>query len=343
RRTQTPQSEFRPVRGGDGWCAGRTPGRTKRLSRPGRDTSHARTGPGAGAYRYSPCRAPVSRRVDCRVRLLRRGPGGVGPPLTWGAAGLRGKPTAGNQGPRVLARGRPSGDDGNDGRRDRPGSRPAASRGGAMSTENAPVKRRVVLTGISSRAWEHPADKGAMAALRELRGFDDVLKALSGIWDERAWRMMFLGGAIRSDHRQHPRVHRLFAEAAATLDVTSLPELYVEMSPLINAQCVGMTKPFIVVTSAAVAQLDDEELRYILGHEIGHMLSGHAVYRTMMLILRNLATNLAWLPIGSIALRGIIAALQEWWRKAELSADRAGLLAGQDTSAALRAHMKMAG
>jgi Zn-dependent protease with chaperone function len=212
-----------------------------------------------------------------------------------------------------------------------------------MSTENAPVKRRVVLTGISSRAWEHPADKGALAALRELRGFDDVLKALSGIWDERAWRMMFLGGAIRSDHRQHPRVHRLFAEAAATLDVTSLPELYVEMSPLINAQCVGMTKPFIVVTSAAVAQLDDEELRYILGHEIGHMLSGHAVYRTMMLILRNLATNLAWLPIGSIALRGIIAALQEWWRKAELSADRAGLLAGQDTSAALRAHMKMAG
>jgi peptidase M48-like protein len=98
-----------------------------------------------------------------------------------------------------------------------------------------------------------------------------------------------------------------------------------------------------VVTSAAVAQLDDEELRYILGHEVGHMLSGHAVYRTMMLILRNLATNLAWLPIGSIALRGIIAALQEWWRKAELSADRAGLLAGQDTSAALRAHMKMAG
>lgn len=212
-----------------------------------------------------------------------------------------------------------------------------------MLNENAPVKRRVVLTGISSRAWEHPADRGALTALRELRGFDEVLKALSGMWNERAWRLQYLGGAIRADHRQHSRVHRLFAEAAATLDVVNLPELYVEMSPALNAQCIGMTKPFIVVTNRAVEALDDEELRYILGHELGHLGSGHAIYRTMLIILTRLSANLAWLPIGSIALRGIIVALHEWWRKAELSADRAGLLAGQDTSAALRAHMKLAG
>src|SRR6266480_6540119 len=84
--------------------------------------------------------------------------------------------------------------------------------------ETAPVRRRVVLTGISSRAWEHPADRGALTALRELRGFDEVLKAISGLWNERAWRLEYLGRAIRVDHRQHPRVHRLFAEAAATLD-----------------------------------------------------------------------------------------------------------------------------
>ena len=91
-----------------------------------------------------------------------------------------------------------------------------------MTTENMPTRRRIVLTGISSRAWEHPADRGALTALRELRGFDDVLKAIAGIWNERAWRMMYLGGSIRVDHRQHPRVHRLFAEAAATLDVDEL-------------------------------------------------------------------------------------------------------------------------
>jgi Zn-dependent protease with chaperone function len=209
--------------------------------------------------------------------------------------------------------------------------------------ETAPARRRVVLTSISSRAWEHPADRGALTALRELRGFDDTLRVLSGLWNERAWRLEYLGGAIRVDHRQHPRVHRLFAEAAATLDLADLPELYVEFSADINASCVGMARPFIVVTSRAVELYDDEELRYLLGHELGHLISGHAVYRTMMGILTRMATNLAWLPVGSIALRAIIVALHEWWRKAELSADRAGLLAGQDPAAALRAHMKMAG
>ncbi len=211
------------------------------------------------------------------------------------------------------------------------------------SGANAPARRRIVLTGISSRAWEHPADRGSLTALRELRGFDEVLKAMSGVWNERAYRMTYLGSAIRSDHRQHPRVYRLFAEAAASLDIATLPELFVELSPNLNASCVGMAKPFIVTTSRAVDSLDDDELRYILGHELGHLQSGHAVYRTMMLILSRMSANIAWLPAGSIVLRGIMAALYEWWRKAELSADRAGLLAGQDPAAALRAHMKLAG
>jgi Zn-dependent protease with chaperone function len=209
--------------------------------------------------------------------------------------------------------------------------------------ETAPARRRVTLTGISSRAWEHPADRGALTALREMRGFDEVLKALNALWNERALRLMFLGSAIRVDHRQYSRLHRLFAEAGTSLDVPELPELYVSFDRGLNGQCIGMARPFVVITSGAVELLDDDELRCLLGHEIGHLLSGHAVYRTMLNILVGLAHNLAWLPIGSIALRAIVAALYEWWRKAELSADRAGLLASQDPPAALRLDMKLAG
>jgi Zn-dependent protease with chaperone function len=209
--------------------------------------------------------------------------------------------------------------------------------------QNTPARRRVTLAGISSRAWEHPADTGALTALRELKGFDEVLKGLFSIWNERAYRLQFLGGAIRVDHRQYPRVHRLFAESAAALDLPELPELYVQYDRTLNGMCIGLSNPFIVVNSGALELLDDDELRNLLGHEIGHLMSGHAVYRTMIIILTVWATSLGWLPLGEYAIRAIILALREWWRKAEISADRAGLLAGQDPNAALRLSMKLAG
>ena len=74
---------------------------------------------------------------------------------------------------------------------------------------NTPARSRATLTGISSRAWEHPADQGALVALRKLKGFDTVLKAVSGLVNERAVRLVFLGSAVRVDERQFPQLHYL--------------------------------------------------------------------------------------------------------------------------------------
>jgi Zn-dependent protease with chaperone function len=213
-----------------------------------------------------------------------------------------------------------------------------------MMTDNdeRPTRTRVTLTDISSRAWEHPADRGALVALRQLKGFDFVLRKLSGLINERAFRLQFLGSAIRVDERQFPKVHRLYTEAATTLDVRDLPELYITNFPLWNATTIGMDKPFIVLNSSLVKGLDDEELRFVLGHELGHAQSGHALYQSLLFWLMRLTGALNWMPIGALGLRAIIAALHEWARKAELSGDRAGLLAVQDPAAALRVQMKLA-
>lgn len=208
---------------------------------------------------------------------------------------------------------------------------------------SAPTRRTVVLTDISSRAWEHPADRGALTALRELRGFDTVLKTLFSLWDERAFRLEQLASSIRVDHRQYPRVYQAWTDVARTLDVTDLPELYIRQSPLFNAEAVGLDHPFVVVNSACLAQLDDQELKALLGHELGHVLSGHALYRTLLDLLTRWVMGFSWLPGTEFTARMITAAMYEWWRKAELSADRAGLLAGQDPGASLRLLMKLAG
>ena len=88
---------------------------------------------------------------------------------------------------------------------------------------------------------------------------------------------------------------------------------------------IGLDKPIIVISTGTLELVDDEGLRFVLGHEVGHVLSGHAVYRTMLLQLINIATAIQWLPIGAWGVRAIIFGLNEWFRKSELSCDRAGL------------------
>src|SRR5258708_11546774 len=96
----------------------------------------------------------------------------------------------------------------------------------------------------------------------------------------------------------------------------------------------GAQKRFMVITTGLVDLMDPEEARFIIGHELGHVLSGHAVYRTMLFHLVRLAARIAWMPIGYLGIRAIIWGLEEWYRKSELSCDRAGLLAGHDVEAA---------
>ncbi len=209
-----------------------------------------------------------------------------------------------------------------------------------MTTQ--PARSRATLTDISSRAWEHPADRGALVALRKLKGFDTLLKAISGLFNERAVRLVFLGSAVRVDERQFTRLHGLLGEVGRTLDAPELPEMYVVANPVPGALTIGMNKPFIVLNSGLVDLLDEEELRFVVAHELGHAMSGHAVYQTLLQRLIQLTGVLSSVPVGGLGFRAIMAALYEWSRKAELSADRAGLLATQDPATAFRVHMKLA-
>ncbi|MEO3754889.1 M48 family metallopeptidase [Streptomyces sp. B6B3] len=209
--------------------------------------------------------------------------------------------------------------------------------------ERIPSRNRRRFPDISSRAYEHPADRSALVALRKLTGFDTVFKALSAMLPERSLRLLFLSDSVRVNERQFAHLHQMLLDACYILDLERVPPMYVTQDPKPNAMCIGLDRPIIVLTTGLVELLDEEEMRAVVGHEVGHALSGHAVYRTILLFLTNIAVRVAWIPLGNIAIMAIVSALREWFRKSELSADRAGLLVGQDPQASMRGLMKLAG
>ncbi|MFQ5689631.1 MAG: M48 family metallopeptidase [Gemmatimonadota bacterium] len=208
-----------------------------------------------------------------------------------------------------------------------------------MNDESGAQRR--ILTGISPVAWEHPADRAALNALRKVPGFDLALRKVFGLFGERAIRLAFKANAVRVGENQYAWIHERLIRVCEVLDVESPPELYVSQTPLVNAGAVGMSEPFIVLNSSMLEVLGPEEVEAVIGHEVGHILSGHVLYRTLLILLLNLVVFRY--TLAGLAVRPILMALLEWYRKSELSSDRAGLLAVQNPDASLRALMHLAG
>ena len=205
------------------------------------------------------------------------------------------------------------------------------------------TRSRRMFPEISAVTWEHPADRAALQALRAVPGVDEVIrKILALLGGERGIRLLFQGNAVRVGPAQFPRLWHLHTEVCTTFDWPDVPELYISQTPFFNAGAYGVDTPFIVIHSAALELLDDDELRVLLSHELGHVMSGHALYRTIAAVLAII--SLGALPmLASLVVLPVRLAFLEWSRKSELSADRAGVLGAQDIVVAQRLDMKMAG
>lgn len=208
-------------------------------------------------------------------------------------------------------------------------------------TETAPLRRRLV--GISPKAYEHPADRAATAALKSIPGMEAVVRKLIEFGYERTIRQSLMAASVRLGPDQMPDIWQRYETVVATLDMPETYALYVAQQPTVNAMAIGSKEPMIVVLSGSISLFDDDELDTVLAHEVGHIHSDHVLYRTALFILLQLMP-LGRIPsLAGLPLLGIRAALLEWFRAAELSCDRAATLVNRDPLTTARTLMVMAG
>lgn len=201
---------------------------------------------------------------------------------------------------------------------------------------------RVRLTGIEPAAFTTEADRKALAALERVPLLPAVLRKFSELGLDRWYYCMNMAMAVRCGPKQYRTLYGIFQECCEVLDVPE-PELYISSNPFPNAFAGGVERPFITLRNSIVDTLSDQQLYHLIGHELGHVKSGHMLYHMVGRLLIPLLQALGRrVPIlGDAATIGLVFAFFEWMRQSEISCDRAGLLVSQDLQTSLEANLAM--
>jgi Zn-dependent protease with chaperone function len=107
----------------------------------------------------------------------------------------------------------------------------------------------------------------------------------------------------------------------------------------LNAATYGVeSDSFILIHSATVDRLNDAQLRFVIGHECGHIQNSHVTYGTALHFLTHASAGFVrWIVTPASV------ALKAWSRRAEITCDRAGLLVCRDLNEATRTLIMLAG
>ncbi|MBV9101858.1 MAG: M48 family metallopeptidase [Candidatus Dormibacteraeota bacterium] len=195
---------------------------------------------------------------------------------------------------------------------------------------------------ISAKAFEHPADRAATAALHRIPFFDTLVKKLLELTLERRLMQILLGNSVRLGERQLPEIWSEHRAAYTVLDVAQVPALHVIQWPFANAVTLGANRPTVLLQSSIVGMVGRAQLSAVLAHEAGHVLAEHVRYRTTLeILLRFTPSRLPML--GRLPVQAITMALLAWHRASELSCDRASALVMRDPLVVCRVLMNIAG
>jgi Zn-dependent protease with chaperone function len=162
-----------------------------------------------------------------------------------------------------------------------------------------------------------------------------ALEATTRLWRDVA-RTELLGTAVKVSDQQYPRVFEATKTAAAALRIR-VPVIFAAPTSSIKVKVLGTEDaPHLIVNLDLAEKLDDTELVAAVAHELAHIQNGHILYTTA---LHYLNTSAAFFVRWVV--QPAIMTLQAWSRRAEVTCDRASLLAVRDVDKALTSLVRL--
>ena len=188
---------------------------------------------------------------------------------------------------------------------------------------------------VEPALFQWAQDGQAMAKLRSMPTLSSIAKKVSDQVGRRWIETTFNG--VRLSERQMPKLFLPAIHAARLLGLKSLPDIYVSGERPWDSLTFGSDhNAFLVMGSALVSSFKGAELGFLFAREFGHILAGHALWKTVIRFLVGEHNPKAGLMRSGVVglldpgkwIEGAIEVpLLNWARQAEITADRAGLLA----------------
>ncbi|WNJ19255.1 M48 family metallopeptidase [Pontibacter sp. G13] len=206
-------------------------------------------------------------------------------------------------------------------------------------------KTRKTLSHLYTYEYEHPFDRDSLDRLERTRGLEMLTQRTLDWGLEKYLLIKATGDNIQVTQSNIPELYELLLEACRILAMPEIPELYIQLEDKITSFTSGEKRRVIVISSGAVDLLNDAELLFLIGRELGHIKSNHVLYRMMadsLKVITQLISDVT-LGVGNLLSMPLQIALMHWYRMSEFTADRAGLLTCQDPDVAANSFIKIAG
>jgi RNA polymerase subunit RPABC4/transcription elongation factor Spt4 len=204
---------------------------------------------------------------------------------------------------------------------------------------------QVMFPEISYQAFVYQGDEEALAALKAVPGAGPLLTWLQENFTEQITYLNNNHQMIRANEKSFPSLYALHKRCCEILSCP-VAELYITTNPVLNAYTAGQRRTCIVLHSGLIESLTPDELCFVIGHEVGHIKAAHGLYRQlgdMLVRYWDILTSVVPIPGVGLLRIPLLLAFWEWYRRAEFTCDRAGLLCVQNPEAGLRALAKLAG
>jgi len=192
-------------------------------------------------------------------------------------------------------------------------------------------------------SYQHKKDIESFINIKSISWMSLISKRLMAEELEKDFYLLNLMDNVLMTKEDFPTIHEYLDEACEKLQLDVKPILFLDTSADPITLCIGEKKPLLIISTTMIELLDADELKAAIAHEVGHLACGHSFYKLLVENFSGLTQVMGTVPgLTALSFAAKIP-LYDWFRNADLSADRAALLVTQSPDVVIRMIGKLAG